>query len=153
MTRRMRRRAVVLALATIAALAFAVPARAAGSVIHVTTPKDVVTNDGRCSLREAVNAANSNAASGARKGECVAGSSSASDTIILHKKTTYVLSLDASDEDANAAGDLDGTSNFNLVGSTATRIKQTTRSRVLDVQAGVVTVSRVIITGGHPPDG
>jgi CSLREA domain-containing protein len=38
-------------------------------------------SDGLCTLREAITAANTNAASGASAGECIAGSSSGSDVI------------------------------------------------------------------------
>ena len=61
-----------------------VTTRAAGSTITVNTTADVANNaDGLCTLREAITAANTNTASGAVAGECVAGSSDGSDTIDL----------------------------------------------------------------------
>ncbi len=53
------------------------------AVIGVTTTGDVVNgNDGLCSLREAVAAANTNTASGAAAGECIAGGTGA-DRVVL----------------------------------------------------------------------
>jgi CSLREA domain-containing protein len=52
------------------------------STITVNSTADVAnSSDGLCTLREAIAAANTNTASGATAGECVAGSSSGSDTI------------------------------------------------------------------------
>ena len=64
---------VRLLAAFLLALAVAVPA-AGASVITVTTRLDrVQAADGLCSLREALTASDTNAASGAAVGECVAG--------------------------------------------------------------------------------
>lgn len=60
----------------------ALPAEA--STITVNTSGDTAANDGRCTLREAITAANTNTASGAAAGECVAGSASATDTIVFN---------------------------------------------------------------------
>jgi CSLREA domain-containing protein len=65
----------------LAALAFAAPATAA--TITVNSTADVAANDGACTLREAITAANSNTASGAAVGECAAGASGA-DTIVFN---------------------------------------------------------------------
>lgn len=43
------------------------------SLITVNSTSDVIANDGHCTLREAINSANSNIASGAMPGECAAG--------------------------------------------------------------------------------
>src|SRR3989442_925444 len=57
---------------------------AVGSNIIVNSTADVVNStDGLCTLREAITAANTNTASGAIAGECVAGSGSDSDTLDL----------------------------------------------------------------------
>lgn len=48
------------------------PARAASLI--VSTAADTVADDGECSLREAIIAANTDTASGTTTGECVAGS-------------------------------------------------------------------------------
>jgi CSLREA domain-containing protein len=76
----MRQRIFLLAglgvafLVLVGALTGAQPARAAGTTITVSTTQDVLDgNDGVCSLREAIIAANMDAASGAAAGECPAG--------------------------------------------------------------------------------
>ncbi|MBI1299675.1 CSLREA domain-containing protein, partial [bacterium] len=49
--------------------------------IVVNTTNDVVANDGFCSLREAITAANTDTSSGATSGECAAGSNASVDVI------------------------------------------------------------------------
>ena len=61
-----------LTIATAAVLALA-PAGAAASTITVSSTGDTAANDGTCTLREAIIAANDNAASGAAANECAAG--------------------------------------------------------------------------------
>lgn len=57
------------------ALLLLIAAGAAGAAtIEVNSTADVVADDGRCTLREAILAANGDAASGAFDGECAAGS-------------------------------------------------------------------------------
>ena len=46
---------------------------AAANTITVTSAADTTANDGVCTLREAIIAANTNTASGAMAGECAAG--------------------------------------------------------------------------------
>jgi len=70
MKRRATLRSLVLALCAIAVLAI-IAAPASG--ITVTSVADTTANDGVCTLREAILAANSNTASGAMAGECAAG--------------------------------------------------------------------------------
>jgi CSLREA domain-containing protein len=88
------------------AAALAIPAaNAAAAPITVTTTGDTVANDGACSLREAVSAANTNTPSGAMAGECPAGSAGpAADTISVGAGS---FDLTGASEDANASGDLD----------------------------------------------
>ena len=67
------------------------PDRAQAATITVNTTTDVVNaTDGLCSLREAITAANTDAASGATVGECAAGSGG--DTVNL-PAGTYTLTL------------------------------------------------------------
>src|SRR5829696_4311033 len=76
--------AALLLAAALAASALAVvlasPAQAAEPII-VNYGPDGVENDGRCTLREAIISANTNAASGTLVGECTAGSATSEDTI------------------------------------------------------------------------
>ncbi|HTO87601.1 MAG TPA: CSLREA domain-containing protein [Thermoanaerobaculia bacterium] len=53
---------------------FLAGARALASTITVNSAADVAANDGLCTLKEAIIAANTNKASGAAAGECAAGS-------------------------------------------------------------------------------
>lgn len=90
--------------ATIAAallvLAFLLPSFAAP--IPVTTFEDEVRNDGDCSLREAVLAANRNAAVDA----CPAGSAAEVDVVVLGEGS-YAIALGSSGENSALEGDFD----------------------------------------------
>ncbi len=66
------RRAITTGLAAGAA-ALLIPAAASAATITVNTTADTTANDGSCTLREAIVAANTDTASGAAAGECVAG--------------------------------------------------------------------------------
>jgi CSLREA domain-containing protein len=80
---------------------------AAENQIVVTISADIVADDGHCSLREAIIAANTNAPSGAHPDECPAGSATATDVIILEAGETYHLSILGASEDTAQTGDLD----------------------------------------------
>ncbi len=62
-----------LACALACAATFLIPASARAATITVNSTSDTAANDGVCTLREAIIAANTNTASGALPGECVAG--------------------------------------------------------------------------------
>ena len=79
--------AVFLVLALSFGALGAAPAHAASLVVN--TSADTVANDGFCSLREAITAANTDAASGATAGECAAGSGA--DTITFAANYTITL--------------------------------------------------------------
>ena len=53
------------------------------ATITVNSAADVAADDGQCTLREAINAANNNAASGITAGECSAGTAGP-DTIVFN---------------------------------------------------------------------
>ena len=72
--------AALAASVVMAAVVLASPAQAAEPII-VNEGPDGVENDGRCTLREAIISANTNAASGTLGGECTAGSATGEDTI------------------------------------------------------------------------
>src|SRR4051812_18168833 len=92
---------IVLTCAVVAIAAWAPGALAA---ITVNTESDTTADDGHCSLREAITAANSDAASGGALGECAAG---AGDDTITLPAGLYALSIPGANEDGNASGDLD----------------------------------------------
>ncbi len=91
-----------LALALMASTFGTAPASAADVTISVTTTVDELNADGDCSLREAIQAANTNAAVDA----CPAGTAIDTDRILLGD-ATYTLGIPGTTEDANATGDLD----------------------------------------------
>lgn len=93
------------------------PLGARGAGIYVNTTADVVeTHDGRCSLREAVSAANLNLASGPDPGECAAGEAAPVMDVIVLQGATYSLTRDPANEDSNVGGDLDVTEHLAIRG-------------------------------------
>src|SRR3954464_9706141 len=102
-------------------------AMAAGIVVN-TTADEFNTNPAACSLREAIQAANSNAAFGG----CSAGAGV--DTITFSVNGTFNLSRAGIDEDDNATGDLDLLGNLTITGSgpTNTIINDTVTERIFD---------------------
>jgi CSLREA domain-containing protein len=132
--------------------------------IHVTTTGDVLADDGLCSLREAVIAANTNTASGASQGECRAGSDSQTDLIILAEGGTYSLTLDSSlEEDGALDGDLDIWDNpaaadliIEVEAGGVAIISQDAAldDRVLHILGATVEIEGLAITGGfHQNEG
>jgi CSLREA domain-containing protein len=128
------------------------------ATITVNTTADELNNDGDCSLREAIQAANTNAAVDA----CTAGDTSL-DTINI-PAGTYTLSIGGTDENNNATGDLDiltSGGNMDIVGAgAATTIIESCNGtgctgidRVLDIALGVgtitVNISGVTIRNGN----
>jgi CSLREA domain-containing protein len=147
----MRARHPVLVLVILAVLGIpgAGHARAAGSTIAVTTTSDATAADGQCSLREAIDAANGDVA----VDTCAAGNGA--DTIDV-PAGTYAIGIDGSQEDQNATGDLDLTSDVSIVGAgpAATTIDGASLDRVMHIPgAASVSLSGLTITGGRPdPD-
>jgi len=90
------------------------PAR--GAEIAVTMKEDVVANDGRCSLREAIDAANTDSRSGSKAGECIAGQRVPVVDVILLRRGTYRLKRGAAGDDLNVGGDLDVTESVIIQG-------------------------------------
>ncbi len=142
-----------LAAALLTGLFFGVaPSRAAlaapDATIAVTTTADEYGGGAGCALREAIQAANTNAAFGG----CSAGSGA--DTITL-PAGTYTLSIAGASEDANASGDLDVASNLTLngAGADSTTIDGNQLDRVLHVAAGgALTLNNVTISNGKTPN-
>lgn len=116
--------------------------------ITVTTTDDELNSDSDCSLREAIQAANSNAP--------VSGCSAGSDSDIVVVPTgSYSLTLSGTPENSNQNGDLDITSTLTISGSGAgsTLIKSNGTDRIFDISgSGVVTVSGVTVTNGGSVD-
>ncbi|MGD8864508.1 MAG: CSLREA domain-containing protein, partial [Anaerolineales bacterium] len=104
-------RLMVLFLLTSIAFA-AVRAVQAEATIVVNSFADRIANDGECTLREAVRAANEDKG-GSKEGECLAGSGA--DTIVLPPGVYVLDRSDSGNEDAAAAGDLDVVSEITIV--------------------------------------
>ncbi len=110
---------------------------APSSVITVTSITDDLTENGNCTLREAIQAANTDTAVDA----CPAGSGE--DVIVLVYFTHY-LSLTGVGEDNNATGDLDISSSLSIVGNTPgsfRNIRADGIDRVLHLTTGGITVT------------
>ncbi len=123
----------------------------AASVIAVTTASDSISPDGLCSLREAVIAANSDAAFNG----CLAGSGN--DTIDLSSNfpspTTFQISISGANENAALTGDLDlqGTLTIIGTGQDITQISGNGLDRVFQTLANSrVSISGVTIQNGNP---
>ncbi|HRJ44456.1 MAG TPA: CSLREA domain-containing protein, partial [Caldilineaceae bacterium] len=120
----------------------------AGSVITVTTGLDNLSDNGDCTLREAIQAANTDAAVDA----CPAGNG---DDLILVPAGSYVLSLEGRSEDDNATGDLDIRSSLVIsgAGSAGTIIDANQTDRVLHILTGTVAIRGVTVQNGRAADG
>src|SRR5690348_13326661 len=98
-----------LALTSVLAAILSFKDLASAAQITVTMKDDVVADDGRCSLREAIDAANLDAPSGRTPGECVAGDRSPTVDVIQLRRGIYRLKRGAAGDDGNVGGDLDVT--------------------------------------------
>ena len=127
---------------------------AAAATIQVNTQADVMANDGRCSLREAIGAANADAASGGAAGECAAG---AGQDVVSVPAGRFALAIPPVPVDTgNDRGDLLITSTLTIDGAGAARttIDGAGIDSVLSVPAAGVAVLRgLTITGGLSPAG
>lgn len=148
------RRAIRLALLTTAVVVlffgfpYALPT-ALAATITVTTTADELNADGDCSLREAIQSANTDTAVDA----CTAGAGA--DTIVL-PAGTFTLTLTGIGEDANATGDLDITSNITITGASATTtiIDGNAADRVFHViSPGILTLNTLTVRNGNPGAG
>jgi CSLREA domain-containing protein len=146
--------AVVIGL--IIAFGGAQPA-AAANLIQVNTTSDVVANDGFCSLREAVIAANSNTPSGLLPGECAAGSATAVDEIALTGGQTYDLTLVGSNENNAQTGDLDILNNPHAdvdvrivaLGDAKAIVRSVgLNDRIIEIHGATVEIENVTLRGG-----
>ncbi len=118
--------------------------------IVVNSTEDAINNDGLCTLREAIIAANKDKSSGRLAGECSA--TKGSDTIILPAGVYTLTRSDSGNEDSSSTGDLDITANLTVQGAGAkTTIIQAVgfSDRLVQVISGTVTISGVTLEGGN----
>ena len=124
----------------------------AASTIVVNSTEDVARNDGTCTLREAVIAANRDRPSGGRPNECIAGSGA--DTILLPAGVYTITRSDSGNENSSSTGDLDILDDLALVGDGAdvTIIEGIDiHDRIVHVLDGAVSISGVTLSGGNVP--
>src|SRR4051794_40721272 len=147
----LRRFLVVLAVAA------AAPATAGAATINVTTESDFTRNDGACSLREAISAANQDAKSGTAVGECVAGNGA--DTVAVPAGVYVIASSPPNgpgDFLDNQFGDfaIESTITIQGAGAAETTIDGGGKDRVFFVSSGGTAVfSDVTISGGRTGSG
>ncbi len=137
------------------------PCAVQAATITVNDTGDDILNDGDCTLREAITAANSNTASGGMGGECAAGDD-VDDTIdfrgLAGCPCTITLSIATTNEDANADGDLDiTTGDLTIDGSGAanTIIDANSIDRVFHIVSNglIVEINDLTIMGGQETTG
>ncbi|MFL5896417.1 MAG: choice-of-anchor Q domain-containing protein [Thermoleophilaceae bacterium] len=145
---------VAIAICALGTTLYLAPA-ALATTITVTTQSDTAVNDGQCSLREALTAANTDfsATPGPLANECPAGSGT--DTIVL-PAGTYTLGATAAGDDFNFTGDLDVRNDVSIVGAgrDSTTISGGGTDRVLDITGPwAASLTDLTISGGRTPDG
>ncbi|HSO26899.1 MAG TPA: CSLREA domain-containing protein, partial [Anaerolineales bacterium] len=122
---------------------------AAGATIEVTSVVDVLADDGDCTLREAIQAANLDEAVGG----CPAGAGA--DTIVL-PAGVYTLSRAGTYEDANQTGDLDILAGLTILGAgqDITTVDGGQIDRVFHIllPGTRVQMEALSITGGAAPE-
>jgi CSLREA domain-containing protein len=125
-------------------------ALSADTFILVNTSDDELNVDGDCSLREAIQSANS----GQTVDNCIVNGN-APYTITL-PAGNYQLTLSGAQEDDNSTGDLDIKADLILVGSGMTDaiISSNQIDRILQIHTGTtVIINQLSLTGGKAPDG
>jgi CSLREA domain-containing protein len=137
---------LIIAASSPAAFRSSARARAAAAApITVNSTSDAASDDGLCTLREAITSANSNAASGASAGECAAGAGD--DTITF--SVTGTINLTGALPDIN--------SNMTISGPSAQlTVRRDTGGdyRIFTVSVGsTVGISGLTVTNGRTPDG
>lgn len=112
----------------------------------VNTVTDELNQDSDCSLREAIQAANTDQA----VDNCPAGSGA--DTIQLGSSRLYSISIPGTGEDDNATGDFDLSSDIEITGFAGTTIISANKvDRVFHIHPGaVVTLRQLVIQDGKP---
>ena len=122
------------------------------ATITVNTTADELNGDGDCSLREAIQTANT--------GSAVSGCtiSGVGDYLISVPAGTYFLTLGSPDEDGNAGGDFDLLVSMTIEGAGAgsTILDANLLDRVFDVDPGQsaaisVTLASLTVQNGRPP--
>ena len=134
-------------LASILAACLSATAASATTVITPSTTGDDITSNGNCTLREAVQAANTDAA----VDQCPAGSGT---DVIQLGGSTYDLGVNGAKENGNQTGDLDVTAPLTIQGNgaVATTIDAHSIDRAIDVlPSASTTIQNLTLTNGAAP--
>jgi CSLREA domain-containing protein len=134
----------------LALAAFVPTGSQAAGFITVNSTLDELGNDGQCTLREAVIAANTDKSSGKKSGECPAGNGS--DTIELPAGTYLLTRTDSGNEDSSSTGDLDIRGDLTIQGQGAqvTFIQAVDfKDRLIHVLEGRAQISGVTLSAGN----
>lgn len=126
-----------------------IPVAHAGNTIRVNTTRDELNNDGDCSLREAIVAANNNAPEdGCRRGD-------GADRILIPAGTYDLRRPGANEQDAEK-GDLDTQGNLTIIGDGPSRThilgSAAFGDRIFDVTGGKLVLRKLRIARGRAPD-
>jgi CSLREA domain-containing protein len=146
-TRRVISSFVLAAPAILGVLAPTTPVHAA-TTINVTTTADELTNNGKCSLREAIRASNLRTS----VDSCAAGVGN--DTIVVGAGV-YDLTVGGELEDAAQTGDLDVLGRVVIRGAGVTRtvVRDRSHDRVFDVRGGALaTIEQLTVRDGGNPE-
>jgi CSLREA domain-containing protein len=138
-----RRWVVALATGVLTLALVASPVAAAGTLIIVDSIADTAADDGVCTLREAITAANDNAASGAAEGECPAGSAVEGDEIGFSTSGTILLGSDL----PAITGDL------RIAALDVISVDGQGAARPFVIADGTVSLEDFVITGGKATSG
>jgi len=133
-------------VAALSALLLALPAGAGAAKIKVTTGDDGFGAGDRCALREAVQAANTNADFGG----CVRQGTGTADKIVLRGGRTHTTTIGGANDD-NTGGDLDvaGETRIKVNGTGKAKLDGNFIDRVLEVLPGAsLQASRLVIRNG-----
>jgi len=143
---------LLLALLVFGAQSLGAPPLAHAAAITVNSTANTVADDGLCTLREAITAANTDTSSGATLGECPAGSGV--DTIELGAAATYILDVaDNMSDGPNGLPDITSVIVINGNGATFQRDPGARIFRIFHIASGSgLTLNDVTISGGLVDD-
>ena len=120
--------------------------------ITVNTFSDAIAADGKCSLREAIIAANTDRVVNSGTGECPAGGGGA-DVIAFAQPGTYSLSIGDNGKDSPTTGDLDITADLTINGAGATQTiisgaGANFANFMIHIQSGTTVINNLTVQGG-----
>jgi CSLREA domain-containing protein len=138
---------VSICVITIVLISFEGRRQHAASILANSTSDAANGSDGLCTLREAITAANNNAASGAGAGECIARSSSGAD-VIDATGVTDTIKLTGALRNITSSMTITGPGSSQLTARRDTGGDY----RMFSVSNATVTISGLTATNGRTPD-